>query len=476
MRTSTLVDAPPSRLSQFFRSMFFKRMIIFVTIFILAEILIFGFLYWSTVAVYERRLEEEIERDVAALEGTFSGLSTTEMAAIVSRRSTDNPGEIDSYILTNRKYEYVAGNIRVWPSNAPDDSPIVKLVLGADGAGERQVHKARTLTFQDGYHLLVGRNVTELEEMQVLIRKGLVRSIFLTLVIGFVGGYISSRVAQRRFDRINKSTFAILEGDIGRRIPVRGTGDELDVLSCNLNDMLDRIELLMRGMREVTDNVAHDLRKPITRLKSRIEVTLMGSPDTGAYREALERTLAEADDILAMFNAILTIAEAESGALRDRFEQVDLARVARSVTEVYEPLAEESGLEIDLRADHAVAVSGDPHLISQALANLIDNAIKYAPRSGPLAVRAFRAGSEAGLSVADRGPGIPERRREEALERFGRLEESRTTPGSGLGLSLVRAVADLHGGTVTLDDARPGLAVTITFPAARSAGRDSKSL
>jgi len=462
-----LAEAPRSGIAQFFRSMFFRRVIIFVSVFILAEVLVFGFLYWSTVAVYERKLDQEIERDMAAFEGTFSGLSTTERAAIVARRSADNPGEIDSYILTNRKYEYVAGNIRVWPSDVPDESPIVELVLGADEAGEKQIHKARTLTFPDGNHLLVGRNVTELEEIQVLIRKGLVRSIFLTLLIGFVGGYISSRFAQRRFDRINKSTFAILEGDIGRRIPVTDRGDELDVLSRNLNDMLDRIELLMRGMREVTDNIAHDLRKPITRLKSRIEVTLMGSREAEAYGEALERTIDEADHILAMFNAILTIAEAESGALRDRFEDVDLARVARSVTEVYEPLVEEAGLEIDLQADDPVPVSGDPHLISQALANLLDNAVKYAPHSGPLTVRAFRAGSEARLSVADRGPGIPESERDKAFERFGRLEESRTTPGSGLGLSLVRAVADLHGGTVTLDDARPGLEATLTFPATR---------
>lgn len=447
--------------------MTFRRVIIFVAVFIVAEILVFGFLYWSTVAVYERSLDQEIERDAIALQGTFSGLSTTERAAIVSRRATDNPGEHDSYILTNRKYEHVAGNIQVWPSDAPDESPIVKLVLGTDESGKEQIHRVLTLTFPDGNHLLVGRNVTELEEMQVLIRKGLVRSIFLTLLIGFVGGYISSRYAQRRFDRINKSTFAILEGDIARRIPITGSGDELDVLSHNLNDMLDRIELLMRGMREVTDNIAHDLRKPITRLKSRIEVTLMGSRDAEAYGEALERTIDEADHILAMFNAILTIAEAESGALRDRFEDVDLARVARSVTEVYEPLVEESGLEIDLQADGPVPVSGDPHLISQALANLLDNAVKYAPHSGPLTVRAFRAGSEARLSVADRGPGIPEGEKDKALERFGRLEESRSTPGSGLGLSLVRAVADLHGGTVTLADARPGLEVTLTFGASR---------
>jgi signal transduction histidine kinase len=459
-----LLDASRRRIAQFMRSMFFKRMIIFLAIFILAEVVVFSFLYWSTVALYEKRLDQEIEREAAAFEGTFSGLSAQEMAAIVRQRSSDNPGEADTYILTNRKYEYVAGNIRVWPKGLPDESPLVELELGDGQNGSRQAHKARTLTFPDGYHLLVGRNVSELEEMQVLIRKGLVRTIFLTLVIGVVGGYVSSRFAQRRFDRINRNTLAILEGDIGRRIPRTGSGDELDVLSRNLNDMLDRIELLMRGMREVTDNVAHDLRKPITRLKNRIEVTLLGAPDAEAYREALEKSIAEADHILAMFNAILTIAEAESGARRDGFEPVDLTRVARSVTEIYEPLAEESGLAVVLEASDPVTVTGDPHLISQTLANLIDNAIKYAPRSGPLTVRVYRDGGEAKLSVSDRGPGIPAEGRDKALERFGRLEESRTTPGSGLGLSLVRAVADLHGGSVTLSNAGPGLVVTVSFP------------
>jgi signal transduction histidine kinase len=217
-------------------------------------------------------------------------------------------------------------------------------------------------------------------------------------------------------------------------------------------------------MREITDNIAHDIRKPISRLRSRIEVILMKPQDAETYRDALEQTLLEADDILALFNSLLTIAEAESGALRDRFETVDLADVVRSAVEFYEPVALEQGRALTLQTDDTIEVHGEPHLIAQAVGNLLDNAIKHAPGSGAVSVRATRDGTEARIIVADGGPGIPEALRKKVLERFARLEESRTTPGSGLGLSLVRAVADLHAGRLSLEDNRPGLRATLTLP------------
>jgi len=311
--------------------------------------------------------------------------------------------------------------------------------------------------------VLVGRNLTELAKIRRLITRALLRTVVLTLLLGVGGGFAVSRIVASRLERINTSSQAILQGDITRRMPLVGTGDELDVLSENLNRMLDRIDALMQGMRDVTDNIAHDMLKPISRMRSRIELALMGPRDAEDYREILVRTIEETDEILTMFNALLTIATTDSGTPRDHFEELDLEEVAKSTVEIYEPLAEDAGLTLVLRADQPVKLSGNPHLITQALANLLDNAIKYAPGSGSVSVEASSDGSVAALSVADSGPGMPGSFRDRALDRFSRAEASRTTPGSGLGLSLVRAVAQLHGGTVVLRDNDPGLRVTLTL-------------
>jgi signal transduction histidine kinase len=220
----------------------------------------------------------------------------------------------------------------------------------------------------------------------------------------------------------------------------------------------------MAGMRAVSESIAHDLRSPISRLRSRIEVALMQPPDAGATRAVLEETVRDIDHVLAMFNALLTIAVAESGAPRERFADVDLAAIAADAVETYEPAAEEKGLLLALDAPGPVRLRGEPHLLAQALAHLLDNAVKYVPSPGRVAVRVAADGTRARLEVADDGPGLPEAFRARAFERFSRVEASRTTPGSGLGLSLVRAVARLHGGDVTLGDGRPGLVVGIELP------------
>ena len=249
-------------------------------------------------------------------------------------------------------------------------------------------------------------------------------------------------------------------------MPLSGREDEIDELAGHLNRMLDQIETLMKSMRQVTENVAHDLRQPISRLRTRIELALMGSKKPEVYRETLERTLDEADEILSIFNALLIIANIESGAPRDHFEPLDLTEIARASVELYEPAAEESGLRLKLVDPGPLSFSGNPHLITQALVNLLDNAIKYAGGRGCVTVRVSSEPNEIRLSVADEGPGIPDSFREQALERFSRLDQSRRTRGSGLGLSLVRAVARLHDGDVELSANNPGLLVTIRFPVA----------
>jgi signal transduction histidine kinase len=279
----------------------------------------------------------------------------------------------------------------------------------------------------------------------------------------------------RRIDAMTETTKTIMAGDLGGRLPVAGTGDELDRLAENLNAMLERIEALMRGLKEVTDNIAHDLKTPLTRMRNRCEQALRGERGQD-YRAALEATIAESDDLIRTFDALLMIARAESGQARGNMDDFDAAEVANGIHELYEPLAEDDGMSLRVRTQ-PVQIHANRELISQALANLVENAIKYgkpvAQAQGSVVsldakqilIEARREGDSVLLSVTDHGVGIPEADRKHAVERFVRLDTSRTQPGSGLGLSLASAVAILHGGELRLGDAHPGLVATLVIPA-----------
>jgi signal transduction histidine kinase len=283
----------------------------------------------------------------------------------------------------------------------------------------------------------------------------------IALGIGLIGGTVMSRNLLRRVEQVNRTSERVMTGNLSDRVPLHGTRDEFDQLAANLNRMLDQIERLMTAMREVTDDVAHDLRTPLSRLRARLERALV-NPSAG-MSEAIRAAIDEADRLLATFNALLRIAELESGTHLDQTAPIDLSEVARSAAELYEPVAEEKGFTVSVVAEPGVRISGDWHLLSQALANLLDNALKYAG-GGEIELRVFNENRQAILEVADQGPGIPEADRQSVLDRFVRLEPSRTTPGNGLGLSLVRAIARRHDGSATLEDNRPGLRVRLQFP------------
>jgi len=266
---------------------------------------------------------------------------------------------------------------------------------------------------------------------------------------------------------VNRTSERVMSGNLSDRIPLRGTSDEFDQLAANLNRMLDQIERLMTAMREVTDDVAHDLRTPLSRLRTRLERALVApsgaDPPAGASQsEAIRAAIDEADRLLATFNALLSIAELEAGARHDQTASIDLSEVARSAAELYETVAEEKGFALTVAAEPGVRMQGDRHLLSQAISNLLDNALKYAG-GGQIELRVFPENGQAILEITDQGPGIPEADRLSVLDRFVRLEPSRTTPGNGLGLSLVRAIARRHDGSVTLEDNRPGLRVRLQF-------------
>ncbi len=265
--------------------------------------------------------------------------------------------------------------------------------------------------------------------------------------------------------KINITSLAILEGDLDTRMERTGSNDEFDHLSSNLNRMLDRIFHLMESVRGVTDNIAHDLRSPLSRMRSRMEVALLSDREPSEYKEVLAETVEDTDRMLSTFNSLLTLARVESGSSGEGFAPLDLARVVDETVELYGPLAEDKGQKLTVEPSGSLPLNGNANLLAQAVANLLDNAIKYAPEGAKIVVRAFSIAGGIRLEVEDDGPGIPTHFRQKALDRFTRLDASRHLPGQGLGLSLVEVVAERHGGTVSLDDARPGLLVVMElFP------------
>ena len=442
------------------RSLIFRYALIYTALFCATSLAILGFLYWSTFALDQGRVDAEISAEADLLQEKFSRKGVAEIKTILARRSSDRPGASTIYMLATQRLEWVAGNLQVWPDGEPAGQEMVEFPLGETSERAR----GRTVELPDGLRLLVGRNLGEGAKFRDLILQAMLGAFGLTFVLGIAGGLLVGRRVSSRLEEINQNSAAILAGDFTRRMPVGSGGDEFDDLSENLNRMLDRIEGLVEGMRSVSDEIAHDLRSPISRLKSRIEVALLTEDDTDAYRSVLQETVVEADRILSIFNALLAITLAESGAERERFQDVDLDDMAADVVDTYEPLASETGLALARESSGQALVRGEPHLLAQALANLLDNAIKYVPAGGRIVIRLERTEEAQSLVVEDNGPGMPEDFRDRAFERFSRADSSRTEPGSGLGLSLVRAVAHLHGGEVRLVDAGPGLRASLILP------------
>jgi signal transduction histidine kinase len=341
-------------------------------------------------------------------------------------------------------------------------------------------HRAlvRVTEMDNGFRLLIGRDLEERRRLFGIVAKAAQWSILVVVVLGIGGGIFVSRRVLQRIDAMTGTTQRIMAGDLSGRLLVGRSGDELDRLASNLNAMLERIEALMMGLKEVSDNIAHDLKTPLTRLRNRAEEALASSGSEAEYRAALERTIEESDGLIRTFNALLMIARAESGQARDNMDDFDAAEVAGGIHELYEPLAEDGGMTLKVRTAFA-PLHGNRELISQALANLVENAIKYGrpvsaaqslsagavAGSREILIEARREGGEVLLSVTDHGPGIPEADRRHAVERFVRLDASRSQPGSGLGLSLASAVATLHDGQLRLGDAHPGLIATLAIPA-----------
>lgn len=454
-------------LLELFRTATFRLAFTYVCLFAASVILLLGFIYWRMSGFMLHQSDETIEAEVKGLAEQYNRLGVNGLRQIIMERSGRASPSL--YLLATADGAPLAGNVRAWPSSALElPQTIINFTYDrpTDEGKETRPGRAVLLKLPNNYRLLVGRDMKQVNQAEGTIRNTLLYALGLTALFGVIGGAYISRNVMRRLELINRTSQEIMSGDLTRRIPVRGDRDELDHLAVNLNAMLDQIERLMTGMREVADNIAHDLRTPLNRLRNRLEGLTIGN---GGSREesiaALEGAIDEADNLIATFNSLLLITETETGAHRDTLQPVDLRDIVRNITDLYEPVAEQRGIRLSVSAPASVMVRGNSSLLARAAANLVENALKFTPEGGTVWVETGSPRDEAPyLSVRDSGPGIPEEDRERVMDRFVRLERSRNTPGSGLGLSLVAAVARMHDARVELDDNKPGLAAKLVFP------------
>lgn len=449
------------------RSSTLRLSIIHMAAFGLSVLVLLWFIYTSTAGFMERQTDETINAEIQGLAEQYSQLGLTGLIRVIKSRVAKDKAGSSVYLLTDWKFNPLAGNLGDWPKFKDTGSGWFDATLEDTENFEPRRVRMRYFLLPGNFHLIVGRDVSERVKIEHLIMDALIWGLGITIVLGGAGGLLTSRWMLKRIDVINKASREIMNGELSRRIPTRGAGDEFDQLAENLNAMLDQISRLMDGVKQVSDNIAHDLRGPLNRIRSGLEMSLADTKTAEDYEVVLEQTIREIDGLLQTFNALLTIAQAESGARRQDFQDIDLAQLAADVGELYDPLAEEKDLAFHVVLAPGVTVPGNRHLLSQALANLLDNAVKYTPAGGTITLSLKNPPTGPELSVADSGPGVPPEHRGRVLERFARLESSRNTPGSGLGLSLVAAAAGLHQAELRLTDNHPGLCVTMAFPTKR---------
>jgi len=451
-------------LSRFARTATFRLALVYAVIFGISSLLLFGFLYWriSVYGLEQLRGAIDLEMSLLIEEGRRGG--TERLREEVDRLGGSAESRSNYYLLQDPRGQAVAGNL---PGMAPRSGLFEFTVAPLPSTAARPKSGGLSLfrgsILSDGSFLAIGRTLSELDDLNRLVLRALLAAVLVTAVLALTGGLMLGRSVLHRIDTIAQTSARIVDGQMDVRVPVLGTGDELDRLASNLNLMLDRIQQLMEGVRQVSNDIAHDLRTPLARLRQRLERLSLGGAGT-VSREELEAALAEIDGILATFSALLRIAQIESGSRRSGFRQVDLSELFGRLAEAYAPVAEDRGQQFSAAIEPGVTHTGDRELLTQMVANLVENAIRHAPEGAAVAVRLrIGEGGRPEAVIADNGPGIPKAETGNVFRRFYRLERNRTTAGNGLGLPLVAAVAELHGIRLELGDNRPGLIVTLRF-------------
>jgi signal transduction histidine kinase len=437
--------------------------------------LILVLVLWSTtLQLLNGQVDAAIKADALGLAERWQDGGPDALLTTIEERLAGNVDDDAIYLVINDQGRPVVGNLSAWPAAVSEAGPIYELRVKRHGT--ESLARLHRYELPGGYSLLVGRNVQPRAALRDLLTHTLAWALLLIGFLSIAGGIIVQRLFRRMLSHVSATAAAISAGDLSPRVRLSGRGDEFDRLAETINDMLDRISRLMDGVREVSNAIAHDLRTPITRARARLEDAAEHATDANDLQGAIQRAIADLDGITAVFQALLRISEIEAGARRSAFTLIDLAPLLEDLTELYGAVAEERDIKLVLHAASPLLTRGDRELIQQAVANLLDNALKFSPPGSTVRLTAMRDGGVLHLSVTDEGAGIPDDDVERATERFFRGESARSTPGFGLGLTLVRAVAQLHGGNVQLLQANPGLKAVLTLQSGGETEREEMSV
>ncbi len=444
------------------------RLTVFTSLaFVVLGGVVLGFLYWRMVSAIDAQIDGALQREFDDMSAAYTRGGYERLRRTVADRASPHYDALRVYLLVGPNGAQT-GNLKTWPAEAPPPGVVADIAV-SHAAGTARV---RTLTFGDSSRLVVGRALTEQDTFRAIVTGSLLSVLLANLVLAIAAGMLLARYARRRLSQINATARQMLaKGQTSGQIMVGEGGDEYDLLARNINSMLARIQGLVATVRGVTENIAHDLRTPLNRLRGRLEVALMAPRSPEEYRNELQRAVADADTIVNTFNGILKIARIKAGALALPKDRVDLAEVIEELVDLYQVFAEEHEVVVDARLPcrpgpdpSHLCVLGDAHLISQAAANLLDNAIKYSPKGETVTISVVRRQESVSLEIADHGPGIPAEQRAATLDRFVRLDAAKSKQGYGLGLNFVAAVAKWHGARLELGDNAPGLRASLTFP------------
>jgi signal transduction histidine kinase len=462
-------------LAKTLRSSTFKLALLCIGVFGAVVLALFAYVYWSTTSYVLTRSDRSIEAERMSLHEVYASAGRERLAHTIEEKLAQASAGEDVYLLADPSFARIAGNLKTWPQGLKNSEGWANIEASdGDAALIGRLLRVRFETLPDGSHLLIGKNVDELGRFTNRIYWALALAISLILGLAVLASMIVTRRTVGRIESVNSTSRAILKSGLGERIPLRGTQDEWDQLAANLNVMLDRIEVLMSEVRQVGDNVAHDLRTPLTRMRGRLEKACISERVADNDQLLISDTIADLDDVLRMFSSLTRISQIETTRRTAAFRAVDLVEVAREVVELFDAAAEDKGSGLKVIGERPVFITGDRDLLFDATGNLVDNAIKHGREAGRVLVEISESNGDALISVSDDGPGIPEDEYENVFKRFYRLERSRYSPGNGLGLGLVAAVARLHGARIEMADNSPGLKITLRFPLAEGLGESMR--